>query len=81
MKKSPLNLFGHIPPEAAMEIRCKSRVHNFRAGETIYLQGEDATAIYLLLEGKVKNVRVTKTGDEVVLCVRKEASISALSPW
>ena len=55
-----------------MEIRCKSRVHNFRAGETIYLQGEDATAIYLLLEGKVKNVRVTKTGDEVVLCVRKE---------
>ncbi len=67
-----LDLFKYISPEAANEIRHRSRVHTFQAGETIYLQGAPPAAIYLLARGKVKLVRVTKTGDEVVLCVRRE---------
>ncbi len=72
MEERPLNLLGNVPQEAADEIRRVSRVRTFQAGETIYLQGDDADAIYLLARGKVKNVRVTNTGDEVVLCVRRE---------
>ena len=46
-------------------------VHTFESGEPVFHQGTPATAIYVVMRGRVKVARVTLDGYESILCVRQ----------
>jgi len=69
----PLSL-DKLPPEIAARLRAAMKPRAFSAGEHIFLQGDRATAIYLVARGQVKISRVTPEGDECILCVRGQGS-------
>lgn len=50
-------------------------IRKFKAGENFFIQGEDSKGIFIVTEGRVKVSRVTKEGDETVLCVRGPGNI------
>ncbi len=51
------------------EILAGAREKNFERGSTIFLQGEDATAFYIVVEGWVKLYRIAPSGAEAVVGV------------
>jgi CRP-like cAMP-binding protein len=46
-------------------------VQTFEPGEQVFQQGTPATAIFVVLRGRVKVARVTPDGYESILCVRQ----------
>lgn len=51
-----------------------SRVRDFDRGATIFLQGEKASAIYIVAEGWVKLYRISRSGAEAVVAVFTKGS-------
>ena len=70
-KKEQLSPFETIPSEVELAIRQSFRIKNFAPGEIIFLQDASPDTIYLVGNGKVKIVRVTRDGYESILCVRR----------
>lgn len=70
-EKDPLHTFANLPPDIETRLRALLHVHTFEAGESIFIQGANAEAVYLVANGLVKIVRVTPEGYESVLCVRR----------
>ena len=70
-KKEHASPFENLPKEVELAIRKSFRVKNFTAGESIFLQDASPDTIYLVGNGKVKIVRVTREGYESILCVRR----------
>ncbi len=68
--ESPLHSFSNLPPEIETRLRNALNVRNFSAGESIFLQGSSANAVYLVASGRVKIERVTPEGYESILCMR-----------
>lgn len=66
----PLRSFEHLPAEISAKLRAAMRVSNYAPGEHVFCQGDDAQAVYLVVQGRVKIVRVTPEGYESILCVR-----------
>lgn len=57
-------------PEAVVEsVLANARVRDFERGATIFLQGERASAIYIVAEGWVKLYRIAPNGAEAVVSV------------
>ena len=69
-QKDPLHSFSNLPPGVEADLRKTLRVSSYAAGESIFLQGAEPEATYLVASGRVKIVRVTKEGYESILCVR-----------
>ncbi|MCP5095403.1 MAG: Crp/Fnr family transcriptional regulator [Chloroflexi bacterium] len=70
-EKDPLHTFANLPPDIEMRLRALLHVHSFSAGDSIFVQGANAEAVYLVASGLVKVVRVTPEGYESVLCMRR----------
>ncbi len=51
-----------------------SHKRNVRRGETLFLQGDPASHMYVILVGCVKLVRLTPGGDEIVVAVFSEGN-------
>lgn len=62
-------LFASLPGELAHSILQRSFTKTFRRGETIFLQGDPAQNLYVVLDGWVKLFRITQTGAEAVVGV------------
>jgi CRP/FNR family transcriptional regulator len=62
--------FDHLPPDVQTRLRGLLHTRTFKAGEQLFAQGEPGSAIYLLVTGRVKIVRVTPEGHESILCMR-----------
>lgn len=62
-----LPFFHHLPAEAIIKINDLFHDHDFSLGERIYLEGDQADHLYLVAKGKVKLVRSTSSGREVLL--------------
>lgn len=62
-------LLSGASAEAAELLFKSSRVREFERGRTLFLQGEKATAIYIVLEGWVKLFRIAPNGAEAVVGV------------
>lgn len=62
-----LSFFRHLPAEAIFNIN--NLFHDFDAatGERVYFEGDEATHLYLVAMGKVKLVRNTASGRDVLL--------------
>lgn len=62
-------LFASLPAALADNILNRSATKSFQRGETIFLQGEIAESIFVVLDGWVKLFRITPTGAEAVVGV------------
>jgi CRP-like cAMP-binding protein len=60
-------LFAGIAAEDIVAINRRFHERGYVAGETIYLAGDSATRLYVVAAGKVKVVRHTLAGQDVVL--------------
>lgn len=66
------NLISCLPPEVADAI-CRNCVRqNYTRGETIFLQGDPARTLFIVLEGWVKLYRIAQSGEEAVVGVFTE---------
>jgi len=62
-------LFSSLPSDLSQLILQKATARNCRRGETIFVQGEVAENLYVVLDGWVKLFRITPTGAEAVVGV------------
>ena len=62
-------LLASAPDSVARFVLETARVRGFSRGETIFLQGERASAIYIVAEGWVKLYRIAPSGAEAVVSV------------
>jgi CRP-like cAMP-binding protein len=71
--RSSLLLKG-TPPAVVEAVMATARVREFDRGSTIFLQGERASAIYIVAEGWVKLYRISPSGAEAVVAVFTKGS-------
>src|SRR5512143_4019435 len=62
-----LPFFRQLPPTAISRINSLFLDRDIQAGERIYLEGDPADRMYLIAMGKVKLIRSTPSGREVLL--------------
>ncbi len=62
-------LFKNLPEDVLDEFLHNSNVVNAPRRKTLFIQGEPADHIYVVLEGWVKLTRITPAGEEVVVTV------------
>lgn len=62
-------LLSSMPASLAESLLAKAHARSFDRGATIFLQGERATAIYIVVEGWVKLYRIAPSGAEAVVGV------------
>lgn len=62
-------LISSVPPDVTDRILARTIVHSFDRGALIFLQGDPARSIYIVLSGWVKLFRTTSTGAEAVVGV------------
>lgn len=62
-------LLGHLPKDALDRMLEFSIRREFSHGEIIFLQGEPASAIFLILRGTVKLFRISPGGAEAVVSI------------
>lgn len=62
-------LLASVPREAQDKIIAAARERDMERGATVFLQGETATAVYIVVEGWVKLYRIAPNGAEAVVGV------------
>ena len=62
-------LLAGLPEDAAKAILERARVRETERGSTVFLQGERAAAVYIVVEGWVKLYRIAPNGAEAVVGV------------
>ncbi|WP_282610959.1 Crp/Fnr family transcriptional regulator [Pelagibius sp. Alg239-R121] len=62
-------LLASVPEDVAETILSRSEIRNYDRGATIFLQGEPADHVFIVLEGWVKLFRVSQNGAEAVVGV------------
>ncbi len=62
-------LFKNMPERAADLLLSGSNVREYSRGETLFLQGEKATIVHIVLDGWVKLYRIAPNGNEAVVSV------------
>lgn len=62
-------LFKNIPAAISANLLADSRQKDISAGQTLFIQGESAKSMFVVLEGWIKLTRITQAGDEVVVAV------------
>jgi CRP/FNR family transcriptional regulator, dissimilatory nitrate respiration regulator len=67
-------LFSAAPDHVAAAVLQGAHLRSFSRGETIFLQGERAAAIYIVAEGWVKLYRIAPSGAEAVVGVFTKGS-------
>jgi CRP/FNR family transcriptional regulator, dissimilatory nitrate respiration regulator len=67
-------LLASAPEAVAKTVLDSARVRQFSRAETIFLQGERASAIYIVAEGWVKLYRIAPSGAEAVVGVFTKGS-------
>ncbi|HHB90151.1 MAG TPA: Crp/Fnr family transcriptional regulator [Anaerolineae bacterium] len=65
-----IKAFGHLSPLTLAQLQEIFFERRYRAGEAIFLQGDAAKSIYVVVEGRVKIDRVTPDGNHCILCMR-----------
>lgn len=67
-------LFKNIPQKVTDRLIKKSIRQTLSRGETLFVQGDAATRMFVVLAGWVKLTRITRSGDEVVVAVYTEGN-------
>jgi len=64
-------MLSQLPAPVLENLMANSVQRSFSSGETIFLQGEPAYAIFLIVEGWVKLYRISTSGAEAVVAILK----------
>jgi CRP-like cAMP-binding protein len=67
LKQVPL--FRSLPLEECRRMAALLRKHYLKKGEVLFRKGDEGTALYMILSGKLKISRQSRDGDEVILAV------------
>lgn len=67
-------LLSSVPEATAREVLASAHARSYDRGATIFLQGERASAIYIVAEGWVKLYRIAPSGAEAVVGVFTKGS-------
>ncbi len=67
---NPQDPFMHFPADVRASLGAMVHEVTLAAGEQVFVQGAPCTAVYLVISGQVKVLRVTPEGSAIVLCVR-----------
>jgi CRP/FNR family cyclic AMP-dependent transcriptional regulator len=67
LKQVPL--FQSLPQEESRRIAALLQKQHLKKGEVLFRKGEEGTALYIIVSGKLKIVRHSRDGDEVILAV------------
>lgn len=70
-------LFSSLPRDLADDILRQSTSHRYVRGETIFVQGDTAQSIYVVLDGWVKLFRLTPRVPRPSLAYSRKAVASA----
>lgn len=62
-------LFATLPEDLAETLMQRSATHGYQRGEMIFLQGDPASQVHIVLEGWVKLFRISPNGAEAVVGV------------
>lgn len=62
-------LFKNVPDTISKVLLGDSRQTEIPAGQTLFIQGEPAKNMFVVLEGWIKLTRLTRAGDEIVVTV------------
>ncbi len=62
-------LFKNMPERAADLLLSGAKTRVYGRGETVFLQGETATSVHIVLDGWVKLYRIAPNGNEAVVSV------------
>jgi len=62
-------LFSSVSEESLKDLLADASVRSWDRGETIFLQGDPASAFFIVLDGWIKVYRMTPGGEEAVLGV------------
>ena len=62
-------LFGSLPAELGTSLAQRGSVRSVGRGETLFLQGEPAEHVFVVLEGWIKLFRMTSQGAEAIVGV------------
>lgn len=62
-------LFKNVPDDITQTLLAKSQKRTVPRGKTLFIQGESADSMFVLLKGYMKLTRISASGDEVVLTV------------
>jgi CRP-like cAMP-binding protein len=60
-------IFGDLNAAAVGELRQHLREKRFAAGQSVWLEGDPAEALYVVAEGQLKSHRLSREGGEIIL--------------
>jgi CRP-like cAMP-binding protein len=67
LKQVPL--FRSLPAEESQRLATLLRKQVIRKGEILFRKGDEGTALYMIVSGKIKIVRQSRDGDEAILAL------------
>jgi CRP/FNR family cyclic AMP-dependent transcriptional regulator len=67
LKQVPL--FRALPPEEGLRMAALLKKHILRKGDVLFRKGDEGTALYIIIAGKVKIARQSRDGNEMILAV------------
>jgi CRP/FNR family transcriptional regulator, cyclic AMP receptor protein len=69
------SFWGRLNETEQAALQALGRISTFRPGDTMCIQGEPATHVFVLVKGWVKILSVTSDGHEIVLALRGRGDI------
>jgi CRP-like cAMP-binding protein len=70
-----INLFGRLCPLKSKESEALTKPRIYKAGDLIYLKGDPAKYIYIVLSGRVRIGRHLDSGEEVTKAILSEGEV------
>lgn len=64
-----LRLFAGLPADKAALLQAEAERRSFRRGEVVFHKGDPGTTMFLILQGQVKIISASESGDEALLAV------------
>ena len=70
------SLFRGLPDHEVAELSHDVRERSFARGQTVWVEGDPADALYVVAEGQLKSYRVSRDGREVILGLHSRGTIT-----
>lgn len=78
LRKSPL--FEKLSAEGLQSIARRTTTKHFAAGQVLFSEFDEASALYIIVRGRIRSVRQNSGGREQVLSTEEAGAVLALAP-
>lgn len=73
-------LFGSVSDALIAEAASRAFMRQFHAGEVLFSEHDEATGLYIVVEGELRSVRQNSKGREQVLSTERPGAVLAATP-